>query len=176
MHDRVLLLVPEQHPNHGRLRNEGAHTRAYRLVARMIEYLLVKAGAVKIVYKLDPLLGCLGAERSGVHREVAALGVPAKHQRSVCAGRDALKILHRRQLRRNRTDERHVEVLFPADQRRVRAAESDKAPAVLKYVAQRGELRLRFKLNLVYIITDKHPAEALAFCRRLEKPYIVGAD
>ena len=63
--------------------------------------------------------------------------------------------------------EGHVEVLLPADDRVVRAAEGDIGAAIREEHRQSGKLRLRFLVNPIHIAEQAHIGEARGLCRML---------
>ena len=116
-----------------------------------------------VVHADDAALHGFAAEHGRVDREVAALRVPAHAQRRPGEGGGRrLEIRHRLGLRRHRVEETHVEVLFPADERVVGAAEGNVDAAVVQLQRDGGELQLGLRVNLVDITGKPQAAEARA--------------
>ena len=106
----------------------------------------------------DPVAG----KRSCVDREVAAFRVPARadfsFQRACCA----LHIVCRLKLRGYRRHVRHVEVLFPPDERVVRAAKRDEYRTVAGKERERRELLFLRPVGVLGVSAYPHTAEPLA--------------
>lgn len=118
------------------------------------------------------LPGC-GAERCGIDREVAALGVAAEQELPRKAQHGRGGITRREALGRNGAGEGHVEILLPADERAVRPAEGDKMPPVAEGDGDGRKLRLALEVDLVYIIHDPHLAEALTRRKGGDEPAVL---
>ena len=171
--DGIGLLVLEQHADDGRLRHERLHPRADTLVARQGDHIGVEAGAVVVIHRCDALLQGCGAERCGIDREVAALGVTAEQELPRKAQHGRGGITRREALGRNGAGEGHVEILLPADERAVRPAEGDKMPPVAEGDGDGRKLRLALEVDLVYIIHDPHLAEALTRRKGRDEPPVL---
>ena len=175
--DHIFLLMPQQHPHNGRLRHIGTHPFADAAVAIPRQNGLIKARTVVVKHRANTRLHRLTAERRGVDREIAALGVPDHIQRRVRrARRDVLQIRNGERLRRDRADKAHVKILFPADERAVRAPEGDDARAVRQDECDGGKLRLRRRVQLVGVGADHQLRKPRAFAQRRDQAHIVRAQ
>ena len=94
--------------------------------------------------------------------------MPADKKRPEGKGAGHLPEVFRRIfLRGNFRCEGHVEVLLPADDRVVRAAEGDIGAAVRQKHRHSGKLRLRFFVDPIHIAEQAHIGKARGLCRML---------
>ncbi len=150
-HDGEGLLMLQQHAHHRGARQIGAHAGQDARKARLAEHLLGEAWAVKIAHTQDALLHLGRTEGRGVHSQVASLAVAAQVDAALRALRHIAQIAHRVQLRGHDGGKGHIEILFPAHQRAVRAAEGDGRAAVGQMQRQRGKLLLPHGIKDVLI-------------------------
>ena len=82
-----------------------------------------------------------------------------------------VKIAHSLDLRGNGEGEEHIEVLLPADEGVVGAAEGNKAQTA-EVDHHGGELHLLFVVNLVDVAAESYVAIAFAVCKRLQQSVV----
>ena len=167
-HHAVALRVGQQHAHERRLGQYLAHTALDGAVFGRLQHAASEARAVVVIHIEYAALHGRAALHGGVYREVAALGVAAHAQlllkRQALAHR--VQILHRRLLRRDGGEVGHVEVLLPADDGHVGAAERYEGGVVLQHEGDGGELLLPIYVEGVREKTHAYISEARAGSRR----------
>ena len=143
-HDLAPFLMLQQDPDDGRFRDDRDDPPRHALVLRQGQERGAEARAVVVVDLHELVLHGFGAENRAVDREIAALRVPAHAQRP---------------LREDR-EEGEIEVLLPADDGIVGAAEGDIGRPVRQQEREGGELRLRLVVDLIFIAAEQQPGEA----------------
>ena len=140
--DNKRLLMLQQHPNHRGLGDVGLNPGHDGIVARVADHVLGKAGAVVVVDRQNPLAYHGRASGGGKHRQIAALGVARNPHGGSMGQRRLPDVLLRQPLGGNGLLEGHVEVLFPAHERVVRAPVGKEHTAVVQQKGHGGELGL----------------------------------
>lgn len=90
----------------------------------------------------------------------------ADNQRQIDSRRDALRIDHRIPLGRNFGFKAHVEILFPADDGVIRAAESDKRMPFAQQIGDGRKLLFQFGIHPVYVADKPNIPKPRAFHQR----------
>ena len=90
----------------------------------------------------------------------------ADNQRQIDSRRDALHIGHRIPLGRNFGFKAHVEILFPADDGVIRAAESDKRMPFAQQIGDGGKLLFQFGIHPVCVADKLNIPKPRAFHQR----------
>ena len=127
--DRIAVLHMlahlEQHADDRRFRHRLVDERRDPRITGSIEEVGVEARPVMAEHGDKALLHRGRRVCGRIHRQIAAFGMAADHERAVPAPRDVGQIPRGGLLRGDRTTERHREILLPADDRAVGAAERD---------------------------------------------------
>ena len=169
-HDLVILGVLQQHTDNGFLRHNAVNAALQAAVCRALIGVLTKTRAVVAVYCRDPFGQLLRCVERRIQRQIAALGMPAQHQRAarMCGGH-LQQIFQRHALGRHGFHIAQVKILFPADQGIVGAAVGQIDAALPQIKCGGRKLRFRLFIHQLHGREHLHAAKALALGRRAQQ-------
>ena len=139
--DGVIIVVREEHAEHGRMGDEVVVAVEQLAVSlAVIEVIVVEAGPVVVIESADPVADRLFNAERGIERDVAAFAVSADDQIAVKLRRNVLEVLHGEGIGLHPVVQKEVEILVPARDGIVRTAENDDCRSVRQQERCRAEL------------------------------------
>ena len=159
----------KHHAENARLRNKGVDSVIDFIKSAVPDFVKRKPRSVKIVNIINVISWIFIGKSTGINRKISALWVTAQNEFSVEHTDCLFKIIKSLFLWRQRKCEEHIEVLLPADKRKVRSSVWNKIILFEKFKSDCGKLHTHIGLNLVYIPRNKNFAESLALCRCFQK-------
>ena len=149
----------EEHADHGELGDDLGEAARQATERVGVHHLRTQPGTVVAVDGDDLVLVAFGEHHRGVDREVSPLGVPADAYRLVRLPDPFGQVAHREPLGGHDL-EAHSEVLPPAHDRVVGAAEGDVDGSVIQMDRKRGELHPGGLVDHVDIVGEQSTRKA----------------